>query len=69
MQSGANYDEEGFTSAERRALARKVAISTQGKTSASTQDRFGVYRCALCGRVEPCDIRHNLMDIFDGCQG
>lgn len=52
------YDREGFTPAERRALARKQRESARARDLLSVADAWGVWRCGQCGLVEPCGQAH-----------
>lgn len=52
------YDREGFTPAERKALERKRLESARHKRPGSKADRWGVWRCGRCGLVEPCGQLH-----------
>jgi hypothetical protein len=51
-------DREGFTPAERRALARKQRESARARDRGSVADAWGVWRCGCCGLVEPCGQAH-----------
>lgn len=53
------YDREGFTPAERRALERRRLESEHHKMPDSIRDTNGVWRCLYCGMVQPCGQRHD----------